>query len=93
VFVAKNRPLKGFQPYYYAAVNSKRWYEYYFNQCKYPNFIIDLNSSSKDDTLNEFLTQPHLMRSIGAVSTPVSTKLSMTRNYDLIIYFDKANSM
>jgi erythromycin esterase len=93
VFVAKNRPLKGFQPYYYAAVDSKKWYEYYFNQCRYPNFIIDLNYASKDDTLNEFLTQPHLMRSIGAWSTPVSTKLSMARNFDLIVYFDKANSM
>jgi erythromycin esterase len=93
VFVAKNRPLKGFQPYYYAAVDSNKWYEYYFNQCRYPNFIIDLNSASQDDTLNEFLTQPHLMRSIGAWNTPVSTKLSMARNFDLIVYFDKAKSM
>ncbi len=93
VFIAKNKPLLGFQPYYFGEVKSEKWYEYYFNQCQYKNFILDINAASKDNVLNQFLTQPLIMRSIGALSSPEGQKLSMSKNFDMIVYFDKTTSM
>lgn len=93
VFIAKNKPLKGFQPYHFAEVSSPNWYEYFFNQCQYKNFILDIHAASADPLLNQFLTQPLIMRSIGALSSPEGKTLSLSKNFDLIVYFDKTNSI
>lgn len=93
VFIAKNKPLLGFQPYYFGEVKSGKWYEYFFNQCQYKNFILDIDAASKDAVLDQFLTQPLTMRSIGALSSPEGKKLSMSENFDLIVYIDKTTSI
>lgn len=93
VFIAKNKPLLGFQPYYFGELRSDKWYEYYFNQCQYKNFILDIDAASKDNALDQFLTQPLIMRSIGALSSPEGQKLSMSKNFDMIVYIDKTTSM
>lgn len=93
VFIAKNKPLQGFQQYYYPKVDSRKWYEYFFNQCEYKNFILDINVASQEKVLNHFLTQPLIMRSIGSLSSPEGKKLSMSKNFDMIVYFDKTTSI
>jgi len=93
VFVAKNKPLLGFQPFYFAEVKSEKWYEYFFNQCQYKNFILDIAVASEDATLDHFLNKPLNMRSIGALSSPEGKALSISKNFDLIVYFDKTTSI
>ncbi|MDQ0965332.1 erythromycin esterase [Flavobacterium sp. W4I14] len=93
VLIAKNKPLQGFQQYYYPEVDSRKWYEYFFNQCEYKNFILDINVASQEKVLNQFLTQPLIMRSIGSLSSPEGKKLSMSKNFDMIVYFDKTTSI
>ncbi|SMD10157.1 erythromycin esterase family protein [Pedobacter nyackensis] len=93
VFIAKNKPLLGFQPYYFGELKSEKWYEYFFNQCQYKNFILDIDAASSDAVLDQFLTKPLRMRSIGALSSPESKTLSISKNYDLIVYFDKTTSI
>ena len=93
VFIAKNKPLLGFQPLYFAEAKSEKWYEYFFNQCQYKNFILDINAASTDHLLNQFLTEPLTMRLIGALSSPEGKSLSISKNFDLIVYFDKTTSI
>ena len=93
VFVAKNKPLLGFQAHFFASVGSAKWYEFYFTQCQYKNFILDIEAATKDKLLEQFLTQPLLMRSIGGISSPEGQKLSISRNFDMVVYFDKTTSI
>jgi erythromycin esterase len=93
VFVAKNKPLLGFQPHYFAAVNSEKWYESFFTQCQYKNFILDIDVAIKDNVLQQFLSQPLMMRSIGGQSSPEGQKLSISKNFDMVVYIDKTTSI
>jgi erythromycin esterase len=93
VYVAKFKPLLGFQQYNYAEVKSDKWYEYFFTQCKYKNFILDVSIASKEDILKDFLEKPLWMRNIGAWSIPEGEKRSISRNFDMIVYFDKTTSI
>lgn len=93
VYIAKNKPLLGFQSYYFGEVKSEKWYEYFFNQCQYKNFILDIDAASKDAVLDKFLTKPLRMRSIGALSIPEGETLSIAKNFDLIVYIDKTTSI
>jgi len=93
VSIHKNKPLLGFQPYYFAELKSEKWYEYFFNQCQYKNFILDINAASEEAVLDQFLTKPLRMRSIGALSSPEDVRLSISKNFDLIVYFDKTTSI
>jgi len=93
VYVARNRPMLGFQPHYYADVKSDKWYEYFFAQCKYKNFILDISIASKEDILKDFLEKPLQMRNIGAWSIPEGEKRSISKNFDMIVYFDKTTSI
>jgi erythromycin esterase len=92
-FIAKNKPISDWQSLYYPEVNSNKGYEYYFKQCKYKNFIIDVKAASKDRDLNAFLTQEKEMRMIGGLSIPVNKKLSIATNFDMVVYFDDTNSI
>jgi len=93
VFTARNKPLSGFQPYPFAGVKSEKWYEYFFTQCRYKSFILDIDIASKDPILKRFLAQRLLFRSIGALSIPEGQKISISENFDLIVYFDKTTSI
>ncbi|MBB2148235.1 erythromycin esterase family protein [Pedobacter gandavensis] len=92
VFVAKNKPMLGFQAYHFPEVESNKGYEYYFKQGKFRNFIMEVSVALKDPILKVFLTQPREMRMIGSWSSPVNKKLSIAKNFDLIVFFDKASS-
>lgn len=91
-FIAKNKPVSNLQPLYYPEVNTNKGYEYYFKQCKFKNFIIDVNASMKDPILNSFLTKLLEMRSVGLFSVPANEKLSISKNFDLIVFFDRTRS-
>jgi len=93
VIAGKNKPLLGFQPYYYNGAKSEQWYEYYFNQCEYKNFILDITLASRNPILDRFLTDPLTMKMIGALSSPEGTRLSISKNFDLLIYIDTTNSI
>lgn len=93
VYIARNKPMLGFQSHYYADVKSDKWYEYFFAQCKYKNFILDISIASNEDILKDFLEKPLQMRNIGAWSIPEGEKRSMSKNFDMIVYFDKSTSI
>ncbi len=92
-FIAKNKPVSNWQSLYYSEVDSNKGYEYYFKQCKYKNFILDVHAAIADDQLRTFLTEPKEMRMIGALSIPVNKKLSIANNFDMIVYFNETNSI
>lgn len=93
IFTAKNKPLGGFQPLYYPEVNSDKAYEYYFKQCRFKNFILDMGTAKDDPVLNSFLTKAMDMRMIGSLSIPDKKRLSIGENFDMIIYFNSTNSV
>lgn len=92
-FIAKNKPVSNWQSLYYPEVNSSRGYEYYFKQCKYKNFILDVDAAIIDNQLGSFLTEPKEMRMIGGLSIPVNKKLSIAKNFNMVVYFDETNSI
>jgi len=89
---SKSKTLGQFSPYYYPEVTSNKSYEYYFKQCRFKNFIVDVNASIKNPVLNTLLSRPMDMRMIGATSNPFNKRLSITDNFDLIVYFDSTTS-
>lgn len=92
VYVAKNKPVLGFQAHYFPEVDSDKGYEYFFKQCKFRNFIMEVSAALKDPVLNEFLIHPRDMRMIGGTSTPVNKKLSIAKNFDMVVFFEKTSS-
>jgi erythromycin esterase len=75
----------------FPAVTSKNNYEYYFYQCKYPNFIIDISSLKNHDVLKPFFSEDRFMRSVDAIGELSKTKISILENYDLVVYFNSTN--
>jgi erythromycin esterase len=92
-FVAKDKPISNWQSLYYPEVNSHKGYEYYFKQCKFKNFILDVKKASSDGELKTFFTGEKEMRMIGGLSIPVNKKLSIANNFDMIVYFDETTSI
>jgi len=92
-YLAKNKPVSNWQSVYYPEVNSNKAYEYYFKQCKFKNFILEVKQTIIDRDLKAFLTQEKEMRMIGALSVPVNKKLSIANNFDMVVYFDETNSI
>ena len=93
IFVAKNKPMLPFQPYYFPEAGSDKWYEYFFRKTQYKNFILDLKNASDDPLLADFVKQPRNMRMVGSSQIPDTKKLSLSDNFDMIVYFDKTNSL
>ena len=91
-YIAKNKPVENFAPLYYSEVNSENAYEYYFKQCKFKNFIINVDEASKNKELNDFFSQPKELRMIGALSTPVNKKLSIAENFDLVVFINESTA-
>ncbi|RZK47581.1 MAG: erythromycin esterase family protein, partial [Pedobacter sp.] len=89
----KNRPLSDWQGLYYPPVSDSKGYEYYFSKCRYKNFILEFNEASVQPLLRDFLRRPKEMRMIGGLSTPVNKKLSMSDNFDMLVYFDTSSSL
>ncbi|WP_165305034.1 erythromycin esterase family protein [Pedobacter sp. SYP-B3415] len=92
VWIAKNKPLLGFQAHYYPEVKSPKGYEYYFSKSRYSNFILDLREDDHDADLAAFLKSPREMRLIGAWSVPSAKKLSLSDNFDILVYFNETTS-
>jgi erythromycin esterase len=91
--VEKNKAVSNWQSLYYPEVNSSGAYEYYFKQCKYKNFILDVDAAIIDNQLSSFLAQQKEMRMIGGLSVPVNKKLAIANNFDMVVYFDETNSL
>jgi len=93
IVVGAKNGANALQSLYYPDVDSDKAYEYYFKQCNYKNFILDVRAAMKDDQLRQFLTEPKEMRMIGGLSTPVNKKLSIADNFDMIVYLNETNSL
>jgi erythromycin esterase len=55
----------------------------------YPQYMLDLRKTMKDNTLNGWLHQPLMSKTIGAVATPFHySPEDISASYDVVIYFD-----
>jgi erythromycin esterase len=78
---------------YIPAVTSKNNYEYYFKQCKSPNFIIDINSLKDHQVLTPFLSDKKVFRMVGATGGLIRTRLSILENFDLIVFIKSTHAI
>jgi len=76
---------------FFPAVTSKNNYEYYFQQCKFPNFMIEISSLNDHEVLTPFFSQNIVMRMVGATGGLLNNKLSILKNFDLIVFFNSTN--
>lgn len=88
VFV-KNNGKHVMKSVYYPKVTSEKAFEYYFQQCKFDNFFLDINKAQENPLLKSFLDNKYEMRMIGGTATPANTKLSILKNFDLIVYVNQ----
>lgn len=91
VYVKKDREWI-YQDVYYPQVLKNNGYEFFFSQCKFSNFFIDIKEASKDALLAQFLYKPREMRSIGGTDKPVNSKLSISSCFDLLTFFNKTTA-
>jgi len=91
VYVKKNKEFK-YQNVYYPEVSTSKWYEFFFSKCKFSNFFIDVQESSKNPNLQQFLTKSREMRAIGGTDKPSVSKLSISECFDLVAFFNKATA-
>ena len=76
---------------FFPAVSSKNNYEYYFQQCKFPNFMIDISSLNDHKVLSPFFLEKRVMRMVGATGGLLRTRLSLLKNFDLVVYINSTN--
>ena len=80
------------QAVHYPKPDSRKIYEYYFEQLKYENFFLNLNASQQMPALKTFFEQPLNMRMIGSTATPAYVKLAMAKHFDLIVFIKKSTA-
>ena len=91
VYVQENKEFK-YQNVYYPEVSTSKGYEFFFSKCKFSNFFIDVQESSKNPNLQQFLTKSREMRAIGGTDKPSVSKLSISECFDLVAFFNKATA-
>jgi erythromycin esterase len=70
-------------------VDDKHAIEYYFKQCKYPDFLLPVS-----DALTNPITAPlvnnktTMLRNMGATGDIIKSSVRLAENYDLIIFFN-----
>ncbi|MBG6234405.1 erythromycin esterase-like protein [Pedobacter sp. CAN_A7] len=78
---------------YIPAVTTKNNYEYYFQQCKSPNFIIDISSLKDHQVLTPFFSDKRVLRMVGATGGLIRTRLSILENFDLIVFIKSTQAI
>ncbi|SDL52744.1 Erythromycin esterase homolog [Pedobacter sp. ok626] len=92
VFVKKNgRITLGSK--FYPEVTSANAYEYYFNQCKFQNFMINISALNGHEVLVPFFSKNLSMKMVGGTDGLIRIKLSILENFDLIVFLNKTTSV
>ncbi|MBD1395471.1 erythromycin esterase family protein [Mucilaginibacter glaciei] len=76
----------------YPDVMSIKAYEFYFKQCRYKNFIIDIATAQSNLVLKQFFNKKLDMRMIGGTDDVTNWKLAIAENFDLLIYFNSTTA-
>ncbi|MCH5596580.1 erythromycin esterase family protein [Niabella ginsengisoli] len=79
---------KDYQSKYFDAVKDSKAVEYYFQQCKYPNFILDI-ADARSNPKTKFLVaeRTKMLRNMGAMGTVIDWPIRLADNYDMIVFF------
>lgn len=88
----RKKGKRGYQKAYYPEVTSKIDYSYYFKQCKNANFMIDMSAVKDHEVLQPFFLKKRLLRMIGATGGILKVPLSISENFDLLIYFNTTHA-
>lgn len=92
VFVTKNKRT-ALQSVSYPSITSSNTYEYYFNRCKFQNFIINISALNDHHVLVPFFSKNLTMRMVGGTDEPVNTRLSILKNFDVVVFLNKTTSI
>lgn len=78
---------------YYEAVKDKKGIEYYFSQCRYPDFLLQARKAMQD-SLAAFLvnTKFRMLRNITATGETIQTPIRIADNYDVVIFFNTTDN-
>lgn len=74
---------------FFGKVKDKDAVEYYFAQCKYPNFFLSINDALKNTATASFVNKKHkMLRNMGSTGVIIKSPIRLRKNYDLIIFFN-----
>ena len=77
---------------FFKDVEDKKGIEYYFKQCKYPNFFLPVNLASKNTAVATLVNNEiKMLRNLSATGTIIKSSVRLAENYDLIIFFNNTN--
>jgi erythromycin esterase-like protein len=81
-----------FDDKFYGEVKDKDAVEYYFAQCKYPNFFLSINDALKNPATASFVNKKHkMLRNMGSTGAIIKSSIRLSENYDLIIFFNNTD--
>lgn len=73
----------------YAPVTGKDAMEFYFGQCRYPDFIFPVRASVSTPALRGFVSKKiKMLRNIDAMGGILKNPIALSQNYDLIIFIN-----
>ena len=74
---------------FYKEVEDEKAVEYYFKQCKYPNFILPVSEALKKPATKSFVTKKlKMLRNVGASDNTFKFPVVLSDNYDLIAFIN-----
>lgn len=83
-----------FEDTFFKDVADKNAIEYYFKQCKYPNFILSVSDAFKNPVTAPLVNNKiKMLRNMGAAGDIIKPSIRMAENYDLIIFFYNTNQL
>ena len=84
---------KDYKSRYFEAVDDKKAIEYYFQQCKYPNFILYIPDALNNPEIKPLVTErTKMLRNMGSTGTIIDWPIRLSDNYDMIIFFSNTAS-
>src|SRR5690606_9788952 len=85
----------GIEPYkhYYPKVKSTTAFEYYFSLTELPYFILEFKPAAENPLLKAFLESKKNMRMLGGTVRPSTTRLSLMKSFDMLIYFEDTKAL
>ncbi len=84
-----NLKMGHFDNNFFGKVKDKNAVEYYFAQCKYPNFFLSINEALNNPATASFVNKKHqMLRSMGSSGVSIKSSIRLSKNYDLIIFFN-----
>lgn len=77
---------------FFGEVQEKNAFEYFFAQCKYPNFSLSVKDALKNPAASTFVNKKRkMLRNMGTAGDIIKSSIILAENYDVILFFNNTD--